>query len=217
MQNSVLIVDDHPMFRNGVRDVVDAEDDFSVVSEACNAEQAVSSALRLRPRFVILDMSMPGCSGAEAARRIKQQAPEIGILILSMHTERRYVLAALRAGADAYLLKDSARNELVDALRSVLGGGHFYSDAIKSIVASAARSSARDDGKDPMETLTERERQVLVGIASGASTKSISRTLDISPKTVATHREHLLRKTQCHNAVELARLAFESGLLSPAE
>jgi DNA-binding NarL/FixJ family response regulator len=199
----VLIADDHAVVREGVRHVLGVEHGFDVVGEASNGDEAVRLAESLTPDVVVLDLSMPGTSGLDAARRIRQRAPESRILILSIHDHAEYVQQSARAGAQGYLRKDSSPAQLRDAIRAVYTGASAFSET----TAKAA--------DERVSLLTPRERSVLTAIASGRTSKEIATELSISVRTVEAHRDSIGRKLQLRGAAALTRFAMESGLLDP--
>lgn len=208
----VLIVDDHAVVREGIRHVLSDPGDFEVVGEASDGETAVSLAHSLRPDVVVLDLSMPDMSGFEVARRIRSLDPASSILILSIHDHSEYVRRSIEAGTQGYLRKDSSPRELRNAIRAVHEGGTVFS-------ASAARhlgDAVRRGGVEPVEkgdTLTPRERDVLIEIARGYTNKEIAATLGVSVRTVESHRESLLRKLDVRGTAGLTRFAIAAGLL----
>ncbi len=213
MSMGVIVADDHPIYLGAVCALLDAETKLQVVGSADNGEQAVALARRLRPRLFITDISMPGIGGIEALRQVNALLPDAKTLVLSMHAERRHVLAALDAGANGYLLKDTARSELLHVVNLLLKGHSYLSPAIAGHVVEAYRANHRS-GKKRLDDLTGREREVLCLIADGESTVDIATRLGISPKTVGTHREHLMQKLDIHSTAQLARLAVREGLIA---
>lgn len=213
MNYSIVLADDHPIFVQGLRDLIDAEPDLEVVATAASGEEAVETVRRKLPDLLITDVSMQGIGGIEAARQVREIAPKTRVLVLSMHTEKRHVLAALEAGANGYLLKDSARDDLLIAVRALTKNETYLSPAIANhVVAAFTGEERRTRGK--LASLTPREREVLCLIASGETTKQIAARLKVSPKTVSTHREHLMRKLDVHSVANLTRYAVQKGLVS---
>jgi DNA-binding NarL/FixJ family response regulator len=209
----VLVADDHTVVREGIRHVLDGEPGFTIVAEASNAADAVRLAEAEKPDVVLLDITMPGESGLQAAARIRKLAPETRILILSMHDNPEYVLESVRAGAHGYLLKDSAATELRQAIRAVQRGEEYFSAPIAHRLRAAVRGQA-GELPGPLDVLTGREREVLVGIALGRTNKEIATELGISHRTVETHRESLMRKLGIKTVAGLTKLALETGLVS---
>jgi DNA-binding NarL/FixJ family response regulator len=209
----VLVADDHTVVREGLRHVLDGEPGFTIVAEAATAADAVRLAESEKPDVVLLDITMPGESGLQAAARIRKLVPETRILILSMHDNPEYVLESVRAGAHGYLLKDSAATELRQAIRAVRQGEEYFSAPIAHRLRAAVRGQA-GELPGPLDVLTGREREVLVGIALGRTNKEIATELGISHRTVETHRESLMRKLGIKTVAGLTKLALETGLVS---
>ena len=203
----VLIVDDHALVREGVRHVLTSDGGFEVVGEAATGADAVRLSAELAPDVVVLDLTMPGMSGLEAAPRIRNAAPDARLLVLSIHDHEEYVLQSVRAGAEGYLRKDSSPAELRGAIRAIHAGGSFFSAPVARTLAAALQSERR------IATLTARERDVLVEIARGSSNKEIAARFGISVRTVESHRESLGRKLQVKGTASLTRFAIENGLL----
>ena len=208
----VLVADDHPIVRTGIRHVLESETDFVVVGEAGTGSEAISLVSELRPDVVVLDISMPDQSGLEVAARLQSGSTATRILILSMHNNAEYVLESVRAGAHGYLLKDTAAAELRTAIRAVCRGESYFSPPVATRLTAAVRGEHGTTG-DPLDLLTGREREVLLGIAQGQTNKEIAAHLGISHRTVETHRESLMRKLQIRTVAELTRFAIESGII----
>jgi DNA-binding NarL/FixJ family response regulator len=209
----VLVADDHTVVREGIRHVLDGEPGFTIVAEAATAAEAVRLAEAEKPDVVLLDITMPGESGLQAAVRMRKLVPGTRILILSMHDNPEYVLESVRAGAHGYLLKDSAATELRQAIRAVHQGEEYFSAPIAHRLRAAVRGQA-GELPGPLDVLTGREREVLVGIALGRTNKEIASELGISHRTVETHRESLMRKRGIKTVAGLTKLALETGLVS---
>jgi DNA-binding NarL/FixJ family response regulator len=207
----VLVADDHMIVRTGIRHVLESEPGFEVVGEAGNGAEALSLAAALLPDVVVLDISMPDVSGLELAAQLRDTG-DCRVLILSMHNNAEYVLESVRAGADGYLLKDTAATELRTAIRAVCQGESYFSPPVASRLSAAVRGE-RDQGPAGLEQLTAREREVLLGIAQGRTNKEIATELHISHRTVETHRESLMRKLQIRTVAELTRFALGAGIL----
>jgi DNA-binding NarL/FixJ family response regulator len=207
----VLVADDHTIVRTGIRHVLESEAEFQVVGEAGNGADAVSLAEELGPDVVLLDISMPDQSGLEVAARIREAASPARILILSMHNNAEYVVESVRAGAQGYLLKDTAATELREAIRAVCRGESYFSPPVASRLSAAVRGEVA--GHPGIEQLTGREREVLLGIARGRTNKEIAAELGISHRTVETHRESLMRKLQIRTVAELTRFAISAGIV----
>jgi two-component system, NarL family, response regulator NreC len=208
----VLIADDHTIVRHGLVGILNATDDIEVVGQAGNGAEAVNRAIDLKPDIVLLDISMPRLNGLEAARRIHKALPSSHILVLTMHEDEEYVLKMVRAGVSGYIVKDGAVSELIAAIRAVKSGKTWFGPQ-----ASQALADAWQDGAalpdDPLERLTNREREVLLLIIEGKTNSQVSETLGVSPKTVDNHRTRLMEKLGVHNTAELVRFAARHGLL----
>ncbi len=208
----VLIADDHTIVRHGLVGILNATNDIEVVGQAGNGAEAVTRAIDLKPDIVLLDISMPRLNGLEAARRIRKALPASHILVLTMHEEEEYVRKMVRAGVSGYIVKDGAASELIAAIRAVKSGKTWFGPQ-----ASQALADAWQDGAalpdDPLERLTNREREVLLLIIEGKTNSQVSETLGVSPKTVDNHRTRLMEKLGVHNTAELVRFASRHGLL----
>jgi DNA-binding NarL/FixJ family response regulator len=211
----VMIVDDHPLVREGIRSIVAGEEGFEVVAEAGSGEEAVEVAGQLRPDVVILDLSMPGEGGLSAVSRLREVAPTARSLVLSVHDHPEYVLEAVRAGAQGYIRKDTSPAELRQAIRTVHRGEAFFSSPVARQLSAAVRQETlRGEQGEKLERLTDRERQVLAGIAAGSTSKIIAQQLGLSPRTVEAYRENLMRKLAIRTVAGLTRFAVESGLVA---
>jgi DNA-binding NarL/FixJ family response regulator len=209
----VLIADDHLLVRAGIRALIESLGGVTVVGEATDGRELIELAGQLRPDIALLDISMPGLNGLEAAARIREQLPATRVIILSMHANEAYVRQALKAGATGYLLKSADAAELRAALQAVSKGEVFLSSAVsKQVVKAFVDGSA--DVPSPLDTLTTRQREILQLIAEGRSTKEIAFTLDISAKTVETHRAQIMERLEIHDVAGLVRFAIRTGLIS---
>lgn len=208
----VLIADDHRLVREGLAKILEGCRDIQVVGEASNGIEALRKISELQPNVVLLDISMPKLSGLEVARRATKEFPQTKIVILSMHEEEEYTLKMVRLGVSGYLLKDSAAQEVIDAIRSAFEGKAFFTPAISKVLAESYRQVAPQK-EDPYERLNDREREILQLIAEGHNNKEISNLLFISPKTVDNHRTNLMRKLDIHTTADLVRWATKKGLV----
>jgi DNA-binding NarL/FixJ family response regulator len=208
----ILIADDHGIVRSGLRLLLERQSDMEVVAEADDGVTAVSSALAERPDLCILDVAMPRMTGLQATHEIKSHAPEVNVLILSMHDDERYLFEALRAGASGYVLKREADQELVDAARAVVRGEAFLTNAAER---SLIRDWMADSSTGPTEPLTPREQEVIKLIAEAHTNAQIAEILHLSEKTIESHRANLLRKLGMRDRVELVRYAIRRGLVEP--
>jgi DNA-binding NarL/FixJ family response regulator len=208
----LLVADDHGIMRSGLRLLLDRQPDMEVVAEAADGIEAVKLALRERPDICILDVAMPRMTGLQATVEIRAYAPEIAVLVLSMHDDERYLFEALQAGAAGYVLKREADQALVEAVRAVGRGEPFMTNAAER---SLVREWMADDSTGPQEPLTLREREVLKLIAEAHTNREIGELLHLSSKTVESHRANLLRKLGMRDRVELVRYAIRRGLIEP--
>jgi DNA-binding NarL/FixJ family response regulator len=210
----IVLVDDHGLLREGLRALLEAQPDLSVVGEAADGLEALRLVEQEAPHVVLMDIAMPGMNGLEATRRIKKARPDCRVLVLTQYDEREYILSILKAGADGYILKRSASAELVRAIRAVWAGEPALDPTAARAVLDAfvagdvpARQSAESDA------LTDREREVLILIAEGYSNQQIACTLHISPKTVEVHRGNIMTKVGLHNRTDLVKYAIRKGLV----
>ncbi len=209
----VLLADDHTLVRAGLRKLLESMPDIHVVGEAGDGLALLALAEQLQPHLVLMDIAMPGLNGLEATARLIKVMPGIRVMILSMHQNEEYVRRALRHGAVAYLLKDSAPMELELAMTAVLRGETYLSPAVSKGVLDDYVHRLREDDQ-PSEHLSPRQREVLQLIAEGLSTKDIARRLDLSVKTVETHRTTLMRQLDVHEVTGLVRHALKLGLVT---
>lgn len=210
----LLLVDDHHIVRAGMRMLFQSEEDMEIVGEASSGEEALESVARLKPDVVIMDVAMPGMTGIEATRRIKEVHPGVNVLALTMHEDEQYFFEMLNAGASGYIPKRAAPDDLVSAIRVVSQGNVFlYPTLAKSLVADFLQRMESGQTQ-PEEVLTPRESEVLTYIAEGATNREIAQVLVISVKTVDRHRENIMRKLHLHSRVELVKYAIEKGLIS---
>jgi two-component system response regulator NreC len=208
-----IIADDHRIMREGLRSLLERTGEFECIAEADDGYQAVMLATELRPDVVIMDISMPNLNGIEATRQIKSALPEVEVVVLSMHATRNYVLQVLQAGASAYLLKDSAFEELSTALLAISRGGMYLSPAITKTAALAnLKGGALGGIAGQVEHLTKRELQVLQLIAEVKSTKDIAARLELSVKTVETHRKQIMDKLDIRSIAGLTKYCIREGL-----
>ncbi len=209
----VILADDHTLVRAGLRKLLESLPNIEVVGEAADGLSLLALAEQLQPELVLMDIAMPGLNGLEATARLRHTSPQIQVLILSMHQNEEYVKQALRHGASAYLLKDAAPTELDSALKSVLQGGIYLSAAVSKGVMNDYVERLR--GEDlTSDLLTPRQTEVLKLLAQGQSSKDIARLLDLSAKTVDTHRSLLMKQLDIHEVTGLVRYAIRAGLIS---
>lgn len=209
----VLVADDHALIRQGLVSILTGHDEFEVVGQAADGNEAVEKAVASKPDVVVLDLAMPRLDGLEAARRIRKALPRTRILVLTMHDDEEYVLRTVRAGAAGYIVKDGAAAELVTAIRAVSAGqGYFGPQAARALAGRYERGGVEAD--DPYERLTSREREVFQLLIEGRTNAQVARILFISPKTVDNHRTHLMARLGVHSTAELIRFAARRGLLA---
>ena len=213
MRLRVVIADDHQLFRDGLRSLLDQEPEFLVVGEASNGRELLVLARRIKPHIAILDVEMPELNGIDAARQLHAFDPTLKIVALSMHKERRLVIEMLRSGAQGYVLKDCALEELVRALRTVGSGRTYLSPDIAGHVTEAALANVHTVAETKRE-LSIREREVLQLIAEGHTSKSIAQKLSLSVKTVENHRQRIMARLEVHSVAELTKCALRMGLTS---
>jgi DNA-binding NarL/FixJ family response regulator len=209
----ILVADDHPIVRSGLKKVLDAQPDLEVVAEAEDGAEAVKRALTEDVHLAILDVSMPKRTGIQAAEELRKRKPELRLLMLSMYDSEQFLFESLRAGASGYVLKSDADQDIVDAVRKTMRGQSFlYPSAISTLVRDLVE---RRSSEDEFEILTPRELQVLKLIAEGYTSKEIAQELVISVKTVERHRQNILDKLGMSDRVELTRYAIRRGLIQP--
>ncbi len=208
----IILADDHKIVRDGLVSLIEAEDDMEVAGEAKNGREALGLAKILRPDIVVMDINMPDMNGIEATRKIISEVPDVKVVAFSMHSDKRFVMEMLKAGASGYLLKDSAFEELVLAIKTVVSDKTFMSAKIADLHEPAdiqAKNLKRD-----FDLLTSREREVLQLIAEGRPTKQIGTMLNISVKTVETHRRQIVEKLKTSSVAELTKHAIRHGITS---
>lgn len=211
----ILLADDHRLVREGLRLILDAEPDLRVVAQAGDGIAAVELALAGGVDLAVLDVSMPGRTGLQAAEELQRQRPSLPVLMLSVHESEQYLFAALKAGASGYVLKSGADRDLVEACRATMRGEPFLYPAALATLFQDVLERARDGEDVPAESLTPRELEVLKLIAEAHSADEIAAMLHISPRTVDRHRENLLGKLELRDRVELTRYAIRRGLVEP--
>jgi two-component system response regulator NreC len=208
----LLLVDDHSILRAGLRMLFAAESDMQIVGEAGSGAEAIEAVQRLRPDVVIMDVAMPGMTGIEATRRIKEILPETTILALTMHEDEQYFFEMLNAGAAGYIPKRAAPDDLIAAIRVVHQGNVFlHASLARFLIHDVLKGNAQP--APAVEPLTEREREVLTLIAEGMTSREIGEALVVSPKTVDRHRENIMSKLNMHSRVELVKYAIERGMI----
>jgi two-component system, NarL family, response regulator NreC len=213
MTISIFLADDHPVVRRGMRALLEAQPDFSIVGEASDGLETVRLVERVKPEVLVLDLMMPGLSGLEALRIVRERTPETGVVVLSMYSNNAFIAEALKIGANGYVLKGCTEENLVRAVREVAAGRRFLSPPVTEIAIDAYIKQAKAEPFDPHETLTPREREVLQLVAEGKSSPEIATRLHISHRTVENHRANLMRKLGLQNQAELVLHALRHGLI----
>ena len=214
MSIRVLLVDDHQIMLQGLRALLEKQPDMEVVAEAGEGRTALRLARDLKPDIIILDVAMPDLNGIETARMIVSEMSDIKIIALSMHSDRRFVVEMLKAGASGYLLKDCALEDLVRAIRVVMANQTYLSPEVAGTVVEEYVRKSQDGDASAFSILTAREREVLQLLAEGLSTKNVAARLHVSVKTIETHRQHIMEKLNTHSIADLIKYAVREGLTS---
>lgn len=211
----VLLTDDHTLFRQSLRNLVNSEPDIEVVAEAANAGEAVAVAAEARAELVLLDIGMPGLSSFEAARQIRRDRPDTKIIFLTMYDDEDYLAECMDVGGNGYVLKDSPAEQLLTAIREVARGGSYLSPRMLSRLVNDFRAQVRggDARLSRFGTLTKREREILKLLAEGSSVKEIASNLDLSVKTVEAHKFNLMRKLDLHNKAQVVQYAIQKKII----
>lgn len=213
----ILIVDDHPIFRTGIRSMLEGEPDIEVVGEAAQGEEAIEKAIRLNPGLVLMDIAMPGMDGIEATRRIKKELPDTSVLVLTMHDDEEFFFPILRAGASGYILKETEPYELLQAIRSVHQGQAFLSPAVARAVLEGFISATIGPDDEQYGSLTTREKEVLRLAAVGRTNREIAETLFLSKRTIEKHRHSVMHKLGLARREDLTKYAIRRGLIDLEE
>jgi len=210
----VFLVDDHTVVRQGLRRILESDDEIEIVGEAGDGRTAIDLVQKLRPHVVVMDVAMPELNGIEATRQILKRVEGAKVLVLSMHGDDVYVRQALKAGARGYLLKDSEDLDLIKAVKAIRDGGSFFSPPVSKVVLSGYLGDRADgEAEDGVARLTDREREVLQLIAEGKTNKEVAHALSVSVNTVETHRKHIMEKLDLHNTAELVRFAIRTKIV----
>lgn len=213
----VLLADDHTIFREGVRVLLEKYPDMEVVGEAVDGRDAIDKCRQLHPDVVLMDVAMPGLGGLEATLEIKSQYPNMKIVVVTQYDDQEYVYRFLKAGASGYVLKRAASTDVVTAIRAAYRGGSFlHPDVAPAVIHGYLKKDQEEWGKDPYELLTDREKQVLKMLAEGLSNKQIADILCVSVKTVMGHRAHIMEKLKLHSRTELVKFAIRKNLIGLA-
>jgi DNA-binding NarL/FixJ family response regulator len=205
----IVIVDDHPLFRKGLEELIHSDGSFAVCGEAGNAAEAMEVIRKLNPDLAIVDLSLPGANGIELIKNVRAEFPKLPILVLSMHDESLYALRALRAGAEGYVMKHEAMANVIQAIREVFDGRPYLSPAMAAQVITKFAHRDAGGAADPVERLSDRELEILELIGKGNEVRQIAKQLHLSPKTVETHRAHIKDKLDLKNSREVARFAVQ--------
>ena len=205
----IVIVDDHPLFRKGLEEMIHSEGSFAVCGEAGNAAEAMEVIRKLNPEMVVVDLSLPGANGIELIKNLRAEFSKLPILVLSMHDESLYALRALRAGANGYVMKHEAMANVIQAIREVFNGHPYLSPAMAAQVITKFAHRQAEGEVDAVERLSDRELEVLELIGKGNEVRQIAKLLHLSPKTVETHRAHIKDKLDLKNSREVARFALQ--------
>jgi len=215
-KKSILIVDDHPLFREGLKTIIERNSRFEVVGEAGNGQEGLQMTKKLKPDMIIVDVSLPDQSGIQLTREIRSLLPVTRVLIVSMHSKIDYIAEAFQAGATGYVVKESASERLVQGLESVARGDYFLDSSVSHAVVENLMKSPLKEAKITdanYNTLTPREQEVMRFLAGGLSSKKVAEKLFISPKTVENHRASIMNKLDLHGSIELIRYAAKLGLI----
>jgi two-component system response regulator NreC len=213
MKTRLLLVDDHAVVRSGLRMLLENERDVEIVGEADSARKAIEAASELRPNVILMDIGLPDLSGIDATREIKQRLPEVAIVALTIHEDEEYFFKMLEAGATGYVPKRAAPDELLTAIRAAAQGQVYLYPSLAKLLVRDFLTGGRPAEEPAPSDITEREQEILTYLAEGASNDEIAQALVISPKTVARHRENLMRKLNLHSRAELVRYAIRKGII----
>lgn len=213
MATRLLLVDDHAVVRSGLRMLLENERDVEIIGEAATAAEALEAALRLKPNVILMDIGLPDMSGIDATREIKKRCPEVSIVALTIHEDEEYFFKMLEAGASGYVPKRAAPEELVTAIRAAATGQVYLYPSLAKLLVRDFLSGGRPSSEQTASDLTNREQEVLTYLAEGANNEEIAGSLVISRKTVARHRENIMRKLNLHSRAELVRYAIRKGII----
>jgi DNA-binding NarL/FixJ family response regulator len=214
MRTKIILADDHKIIREGLRSLIEKQLDMEVIAEAQDGLTTVNLVQKLQPDVVIMDIGMPEMNGIDATTKITTEYKNVKVIALSMHSDRRFVMQMLKAGAAGYLLKDSAFEELVSAIHAVIAKQHYLSQKITDVVVQEYLQNLPRNESTVFNVLTAREREVLQLIAEGKSTKQIASVLNVSVKTIETHRQQIMEKLDMHSIAQLTKYAIREGLTS---
>ncbi len=222
----LMLVDDHEVVRVGLRTFLETQEDFETVAEANNGEAAIDAALKAHPDVILMDITMPGMDGMEATRRLQSLCPDCRVLALTVHDDKQYFMQMLAAGASGYITKQAAADELVEAIHTIAQGNVYLQPALARFLLEDYQRLSRNGASAPntpngpaeekvigLNVLSQRERQVLEMVAHGSSNHEIGEQLDLSHKTIARHRERIMKKLNIHSRTELIKFAIRTGLV----
>jgi two-component system response regulator NreC len=208
----IFLADDHELIRTGIRNLLGSNKDFQIVGESGDGEETIRKVRDVKPDVVVIDISMPGMSGIEVTKHLREKFPAVKVLVLTMHENVEYVYQIFKSGAGGYLLKNAGKEEITSAIYAVARGEKFFSPRVSELMISGYMKQAeRRDSQSPDSTLTKREEEILRLIAKGLNNQQISSQLFISPRTVDTHRTNIMQKLDIHDAANLVRYALENG------
>jgi two-component system, NarL family, response regulator NreC len=214
MTTRILLVDDHAVVRSGLRMLLENERDIEIIGEASSAQGAIESAMELKPNVILMDIGLPDLSGIDATREIKKRVPDASIVALTIHEDEEYFFKMLEAGATGYVPKRAAPEELLTAIRAAATGQVYLYPSLAKLLVRDFLSGGRPSSEvQPDSEITDREQEVLTYLAEGANNEEIATALVISPKTVARHRENIMRKLNLHSRSELVRYAIRKGII----
>jgi two-component system response regulator NreC len=213
MTTRLLLVDDHAVVRSGLKMLLENERDVEIVGEAASAAEAIEAAARLKPGVILMDIGLPDLSGIDATREIKKRSPDVAIVALTIHEDEEYFFKMLEAGASGYVPKRAAPEELLTAIRAAASGQVYLYPSLAKLLVRDYLDGGRASDEPTSSDLTSREQEVLTFLAEGASNEEIATSLVISPKTVARHRENIMRKLNLHSRSELVRYAIRKGII----
>jgi DNA-binding NarL/FixJ family response regulator len=214
MPTRLVLVDDHEIVLQGLLTLLQAEAEFEIVGSATNGMEAIAVISETKPDVVVLDIGLPDLDGIEVMKQLRNEGIESRILALSMHSEREYVIEAFSAGAQGYLVKNTALGELINAIRTVMRGKRYLSADLVDIMLDLEQEDA-EPGGGIIDRLSEREQEILMRLLQGGTSKEIGYELDVSPKTIDFHRQQIMKKLEVENLIELTRLAIREGLIKP--
>jgi two-component system response regulator NreC len=213
MTTRLLLVDDHAVVRSGLRMMLENERDVEIIGEAATASEALEAAVRLKPNVILMDIGLPDMSGIDATREIKKRCPDVSIVALTIHEDEEYFFKMLEAGASGYVPKRAAPEELVTAIRAAATGQVYLYPSLAKLLVRDFLSGGRPSSDQTASNLTNREHEVLTYLAEGSNNEEIATALVISQKTVARHRENIMRKLNLHSRAELVRYAIRKGII----